>query len=118
MDEQGYLFIVDRIKDMIITGGENVYPREIEELLYTRPEVQECAVVGLPNLEWGEQVTAYIVPTPGLAIDPQVLNSFLKKRLSAYKVPKSYRIVEDFPKSAAGKILKRELKKAGAQETP
>ena len=61
-NEDGYLYIVDRLKDMIITGGENVYPREVEELLYTRPEVQECAVVGLPDRDWGERISAFIVP--------------------------------------------------------
>ena len=109
-DDNGYLFIVDRIKDMIITGGENVYPREVEEVLYTRPEVQECAVIGLPDPEWGERVTALIIPQPGKTIDMKELNVYLKSRLSSFKVPKEYHMVEDFPKSPAGKILKRELR--------
>jgi long-chain acyl-CoA synthetase len=115
LDENGYLFIVDRIKDMIITGGENVYPREVEELLYTYPDVQECAVVGLPDPEWGERVTAYLILKPGKVIDSNELKSFLKSHLSPYKVPKDYRTVRDFPKSSTGKILKRELRKAAAQ---
>lgn len=111
LDEDGYLFIVDRIKDMIITGGENVYPREVEEVLYTRQEVEGCAVVGLPDKEWGERVTAFISPKPGQKIVPEELKTFLKSRLSPFKVPKEYIVMSELPKSPAGKILKRELKK-------
>jgi long-chain acyl-CoA synthetase len=112
LDRDGYLFIVDRIKDMIITGGENVYPREVEEVLYTRPEVQEVAVVGIPDREWGERVVAFIVARQGHSLDVPAMKSFLKSRLSPFKVPKEYIVVEELPKNAAGKILKRELKKA------
>lgn len=111
LDSGGYLFIVDRLKDLIITGGENVYPREIEEVLYTLPEVEECAVIGLPDVEWGEKVTAMIVPAQGRTIDADRLKVSLKKLLSAYKIPKEVRVVEKLPKSPAGKILKRELRK-------
>lgn len=110
-DPDGYLYIVDRLKDLIITGGENVYPREVEEQLYTRPEVGECAVIGLPDKEWGERVTAFIVKKPNYPIIPEELKSFLKSRLSPFKVPKEYVAVSELPKSPAGKILKRELKK-------
>ncbi len=112
LDEDGYLFIVDRLKDMIITGGENVYPREIEEVLYTRPEVQECAVVGVPDREWGERVVAFIKLKEGHGLDTPALKAFLKSRLSPFKVPKEYIAVEELPKNAAGKILKRELRNA------
>ena len=98
-DADGYLYIVDRLKDMIITGGENVYPREVEEVLYTRKEVEECAVVGLPDKEWGERVTAFIVPKPGQKVVPEELKSFLKTRLSPFKVPKEYIILNELPKS-------------------
>jgi long-chain acyl-CoA synthetase len=111
IDEDGYLYIVDRLKDMIITGGENVYPREVEEVLYTRPEVLECAVVGLSDPEWGERVTAFIVPRQDRQIDPDSLKDYLKARLAAFKVPKEYIVVEELPKSGAGKVLKREIKK-------
>jgi long-chain acyl-CoA synthetase len=111
LDGDGYLYIVDRIKDMIITGGENVYPREVEEVLYTRQEVEGCAVVGIPDKEWGERVTAFITPKPGQKIVSEELKTFLKSRLSPFKVPKEYIVVNEFPKSPAGKILKRELKK-------
>jgi long-chain acyl-CoA synthetase len=110
-DDNGYLFIVDRLKDMIITGGENVYPREVEEVLFTSDEVEECAVIGIPDREWGERVVAFIIPRPGKAFDKSELHAYLKSRLSPFKVPKEYRLVSDLPKNPAGKILKRELKK-------
>jgi len=114
-DDQGYLYIVDRLKDMIITGGENVYPREVEEVLFTREEVEECAVIGLPDPEWGERVAAFIIPRQGKTFDKNALHSYLKSHLSPFKVPKEYRLVNDFPKSPAGKILKRELRKAATE---
>jgi len=110
LDKDGYLYIVDRLKDMIITGGENVYPREVEEILYGREEVLECAVLGLPDKEWGEIVTAFIVPKEGQIIESEALKSFLKTRISSFKIPKKYIVLDQLPKSPAGKILKRELK--------
>ena len=109
-DPAGYLFIVDRLKDMIITGGENVYPREVEEVLYTYAEVEECAVIGVPDREWGERVTACIVPKKGGSVVPDELKAFLKARLSAFKVPKDYIQLKELPKSSTGKILKRQLR--------
>ena len=111
LDRDGYLFIVDRLKDLIITGGENVYPREVEEVLFQRPEVAECSVVGLPDAEYGERVTAVLVPAPGQAIDPVALKDYLKQRLSGFKVPKQFVVTDNLPKSPAGKILKRQIKK-------
>ncbi|UCF72144.1 MAG: AMP-binding protein [Deltaproteobacteria bacterium] len=110
-DDDGYLYIVDRLKDMIITGGENVYSREVEEVLYTRPEIQECAVIGLPDREWGERVTAFILLRSGEPFDKDTLHAYMKSRLAPFKVPKEYVTVDDFPRSPAGKILKRELRK-------
>jgi len=110
-DEDGYLFIVDRLKDMIITGGENVYPREVEEALYTHPDVQECAVVGLPDKEYGERVTAFIIAKKDLKPDPAELKAYLKTKLAGFKVPKEYIQVDELPKTPAGKILKREIRK-------
>jgi long-chain acyl-CoA synthetase len=109
-DPAGYLYLVDRLKDMIITGGENVYPREVEEVLYTYSEVEECAVIGVPDREWGERVTACIVPKAGCSVVPETLKAFLKTRLSAFKVPKTYIQVAELPKSSTGKILKRRLR--------
>jgi len=111
-DEDHYLYIIDRIKDMIITGGENVYPREIEEVLYRRPEVGECSVIGVPDKEYGEKVVACIVPKQkNVQIDPAELKSFLKKHLTPFKVPKEYITLDELPKGSTGKTLKRELKK-------
>jgi long-chain acyl-CoA synthetase len=110
MDEDGYLYIVDRLKDMIISGGENVYPREVEEVLYTRPEVLECAVVGLPDEEYGERVTAFIVERGGHEVDATLLRDFLKARLAGFKVPKQFIVVDELPESTAGKVLRRAIR--------
>jgi long-chain acyl-CoA synthetase len=112
LDDNGYLFIVDRLKDMIISGGENVYSTEVEEVLYAFPSIQECAVIGTPDKEWGEKVIAFILPKPDQTIDQKELKEFLKARLSAYKVPKRFFMVEDFPRSPAGKLLKRKLRES------
>ena len=112
LDDNGYLFIVDRLKDMIITGGENVYSLEVEEVLYTYPDIQECVVLGMPDKEWGESVTAFILPKPGLTIDERGVIDFSKARMSAYKVPKRVITVDDFPRTPAGKVLKRELRES------
>ncbi|MGD9364900.1 MAG: AMP-binding protein [Desulfobacteraceae bacterium] len=116
IDSEGYLFIVDRIKDMIITGGENVYPREVEEILYTHPDVSECAVIGLPDPEWGEKTTAVIVTKSGKAMDYTEVKAYLKAQLSPFKVPKVYRFVDELPKSPTGKILKRMLRQDLSEE--
>ncbi|MGD9113901.1 MAG: AMP-binding protein [Desulfobacterales bacterium] len=112
IDANGYLFIVDRIKDMIITGGENVYPREVEEILYAQSDISECAVIGLPDSKWGEKVTAVIVTKTGQPFDSAEIKRNLKLHLSAFKVPKEYRFVSELPKSPTGKILKRVLKQS------
>jgi long-chain acyl-CoA synthetase len=111
IDDKGFLYIVDRLKELIITGGENVSPREVEEVLYTVPEVEECAVVGLPDREWGERVAAFITLKPGQTVGTDQVKAFLKTRLAPFKVPKEYVIVSELPKSPAGKILKREIKR-------
>jgi len=116
-DEDGYLYIIDRIKDMIITGGENVYPREIEEILYKRLEVGECSIIGLPDKEYGERVTACIVlKQKGQQLDPKEVKSFLKGHLAPFKVPKEFIVLDVLPKSSTGKILKRELKEQIVQQ--
>jgi long-chain acyl-CoA synthetase len=110
LDEDGYLFIVDRLKDMVISGGENVYPREVEEVLYGHRDIEECAVIGVPDKEWGERVTAFVILKPQVAVMPEDLKSYLKQRLAPYKIPKNFIAVREFPRSPAGKILKRQLK--------
>ena len=112
LDEDGYLYIVDRIKDMIISGGLNVYPTEVEEVLYTHAAVEECAVIGMPHVEYGEAVTAFVKIKQGLACSEADLIGFCKERIASYKAPKKIMFVEELPKSPAGKILKREIRKS------
>lgn len=110
-DEEGYLYIVDRIKDIIITGGENVFPKEVEEVLYAHEAVNECAVVGWPHPEYGEAVTAFLTLKQGKTAEEETLIRYCKERLARYKVPKKINIVNELPKSPQGKILRRELRK-------
>jgi long-chain acyl-CoA synthetase len=110
-DEEGYLYIVDRIKDIIISGGENVFPREVEEVLYSHDAVNECAVVGRPHSEFGEAVTAFVTLKEGKIADEEEMIRFCKERLARYKVPKKIHFLKELPKSPQGKILRRELKK-------
>ena len=109
-DEEGFYYIVDRKKDMIITGGENVYPTEVEAVLYKHPAVREAAVVGLPDPVWGEAVCAVISFKPGQTAETEDLRAYLRENLARYKVPKTFVIVEDVPKSGAGKIVRAEAK--------
>jgi long-chain acyl-CoA synthetase len=110
MDALGYLTLVDRSKDMIISGGSNIYPREIEEVLLTHPLVAECAVIGVPHPEWGELPYAFIVPV-GPAPERAALDDLCLSNLARYKRPRDYMFLNDLPKSAYGKILKTELRK-------
>jgi long-chain acyl-CoA synthetase len=110
MDEDGYFFIVDRKKDMIIRGGYNVYPREVEEVLYEHPAVLEAAVVGVPDTKMGEEVGAAVVLRPGAEATADDVRSFVKERVAAYKYPRHIWFVDELPKGPTGKILKREIK--------
>ncbi len=109
VDEDGYFFIVDRKKDMIIRGGYNVYPREIEELLYEHPAVAEAAVVGIPHPELGEEVGAAVGLKAGASATPEELQAFVKEQVAAYKYPRHVWLVQELPKGPTGKILKREI---------
>lgn len=109
MDEDGYFYVVDRKKDMIIAGGFNIYPREIEEVLYEHPEVQEVVAAGIPDPYRGETVKVYIVLKEGASTTEEELNEFARKHLAAYKVPRLYEFREELPKTAVGKILRRAL---------
>jgi acyl-CoA synthetase (AMP-forming)/AMP-acid ligase II len=111
-DDDGYLYIVDRKKDMILTGGENVYPREVEEVLYEHPAVVEAAVIGAPDPKWGEKVVAVIVAREGHDVDEAELIAFTRERIASYKKPKHVVFIETLPRNASGKILKRELRDA------
>ncbi|QEH93102.1 long-chain fatty acid--CoA ligase [Dermacoccus abyssi] len=116
LDADGYLRIVDRAKDLIIRGGYNVYPREVEEVLYEHPDVVETAVVGIPDDTYGEEVGAVVVLRPDATPDPEALRAWLKERLSAYKVPHLYRFADELPKGATGKILKRAIEWSDNEE--
>src|SRR3954447_24800727 len=109
VDEDGYFFIVDRKKELIIRGGYNVYPREIEEVIYTHPAVREAAVVGVPHDELGEEVAAAVAVRDGEEVSPDELRAFVKERVAAYKYPRQIWLVDDLPKGPTGKILKREI---------
>jgi fatty-acyl-CoA synthase len=111
-DKEGYYYIVDRKKDMFISGGENIYPAEIEKALYQHHEVHQCAVVGIPDPKWGEVGVAFVVCKPEANISESDIEKFLSGKLARYKIPKQYIFVESLPISAAGKILKRELRKS------
>ncbi|GEM87608.1 long-chain-fatty-acid--CoA ligase [Meiothermus granaticius] len=116
MDEDGYFYIVDRKKDLIIAGGYNIYPREVEEVLYSHPAVQEAAVVGVPDPYRGETVAAFVVLKPGQSVTADELDQFCRQQLAAYKVPHIYKFRSELPKSAVGKILRRELREMAAKE--
>ena len=109
MDENGYFYVVDRRKDMIIAGGYNIYPREVEEILYENEGVQEAVVAGIPDPYRGETVKAYIVLKEGYTVDEAELNAYCRKHLAAYKVPRIYDFRNELPKTAVGKILRRQL---------
>ncbi|WP_326543329.1 acyl-CoA synthetase [Pseudorhodoferax sp.] len=110
MDEDGYLFIVDRIKDMIVTGGENVYSVEVESAVAAHPAVASCAVIGVPNDQWGELVHAFIVRKPGASVDEAAIVAHCKERIAGYKCPRQVSFIDAMPLSGAGKILKTQLR--------
>ncbi len=109
-DERGYLYLVDRRSDMIVTGGYNVYPREVEDVLLTHAAVAECAVVAAPDPTWVEAVVAYVVFGPGQSASEDELRAFVRERLAGYKVPKRVTVLAEIPKSAVGKVLRRALR--------
>ncbi|MFI1509047.1 long-chain fatty acid--CoA ligase [Streptomyces sp. NPDC020597] len=110
VDEDGYVHIVDRIKDMIISGGENVYPAEIEDLLLAHPDIVECAVIGVADDKWGEVPRAVVVPREGVTLDPDQVLASLAGRLAKYKIPKSVAIADELPRTASGKLLKARVR--------
>ncbi len=114
VDEEGYLFLTDRIKDMIVSGGENVYPVEVEEALAQHADVADVAVIGVPDGHWGEAVKALVVPRPGAQPAAEDLIAFARERLAGYKLPRSVEFVDEFPRTPSGKVLKRELRRLHA----
>jgi len=115
MDERGYCTVEGRLKDMIIRGGENIYPRELEELLFRHPSVGEVAVVGLPDAKWGEQVAAFLRPKPGQRIDKDELSGYMREHLAPHKTPRHWFVLDAFPLTGSGKIQKFKLRERWMQ---
>jgi len=111
MDEDGFVYIRDRVKDMIVSGGENVYPAEVESALYGHPDVSECAVIGVPDDKWGEAVKAIVIRRPGTTLDAAALIAYARQHIAGYKAPKSVDFVDVLPRNASGKLLKNVLRK-------
>lgn len=111
LDEDGYLYLYDRVKDMIVSGGENIYPVEVENALHEHPAVRDCAVIGVPDPRWGEAVKAVIVQEPGHEVTAEELIAFARERMAAYKAPKSIDFIDALPRNPSGKILKKELRR-------
>jgi long-chain acyl-CoA synthetase len=116
LDEDGYLTLADRSKDVIISGGTNIYPREVEEVLLTHESVHEVSVVGRPSEEWGEDVVAFVVPAPGAEVEPVQLDAHCLDNMARFKRPKDYIAVPELPKNNYGKVLKTELRKRLQEE--
>jgi fatty-acyl-CoA synthase len=116
MQPDGYYRITGRLKDMIIRGGENIYPREIEEFLYTHPAVEEVQVVGVPDVKYGEQVLAWIKARTGHQINEDEIRDFCRQGLAYFKVPKYLKLVESFPMTVTGKIQKYKIRELAIQE--
>ncbi|KPK94073.1 MAG: hypothetical protein AMJ94_02280 [Deltaproteobacteria bacterium SM23_61] len=109
-DEEGFIYVVDRKKDMIISGGENIYSAEVEAVLLTHPKIKEAAVIGVPDPKWGEAVKAFVVLEPGEKATEEEIIEFCLENLARYKRPKSVEFIPALPRSATGKVLKRELR--------
>ena len=118
MDEEGYLRITGRLKDMILRGGENVYPREVEEFLMGMPEVRDVQVVGIPSRRYGEEVGAFIIPRPGCTVRPEDVRDFCRGRIGWHKIPRYIAMLEEFPQTANGKVQKYKLRELAAQLFP
>ena len=116
MDEDGYLAIVGRIKDMIVRGGENIYPREIEEFLYTHPLIEDAQVIGVPSDTYGEEVMAWVKPKTGATLSEEELAEFCRGQIATFKIPRYWKLVDSFPLTVTGKIQKYKMREAVAQE--
>ena len=116
MDDDGYVSIVGRIKDMIIRGGENVYPREVEEFLYTHPDVADAQVIGVPSAKYGEEVMAWVKPRPGATLDEAALTAFCRGEIATFKIPRYWKIVDAFPMTVTGKVQKFRMREVAAAE--
>lgn len=110
VDEDGFYYICDRLKDMVISGGENVYPAEVESVLYRHPAVAEAAVIGAPDARWGERVVAIVALRPGTSLTLEELQNFARQSLAGYKIPRELRVVDALPRNPTGKVLKGQLR--------
>jgi fatty-acyl-CoA synthase len=115
VDKEGFVYIVDRKKDMIISGEENIYPAEIEQVLYSHPKIQEAAVIGVPDEKWGESVKAVVVCKPGEKLTEEEVIAFAKQHLASYKKPKQVVFIDQLPRNASMKVLKKELRQKYGQ---
>jgi len=111
LDADGYIYIYDRVKDLIISGGENIYPAEVESALFGHPAVADVAVIGVPDDKWGEAVKAMVVKRPGAEVSSDELIAYARERIAHYKAPRTVDFVDALPRTPTGKILKRELRK-------
>jgi fatty-acyl-CoA synthase len=116
MDDEGYIKIVGRIKDLIIRGGDNIYPREVEEFLYTHPAIEDAQVIGVPSETYGEEVMAWIKPRPGTALKGEELAAFCRGKIATYKIPAFWRFVDSFPMTVTGKIQKYRMREISIEE--
>jgi fatty-acyl-CoA synthase len=118
MDEYGYVTITGRIKDMIIRGGENIYPREIEEYLYTMPGIADVQVAGVPSRKYGEEVGAFIILKDGVTMEPEEVRDFCRGQIAWHKIPKYIAFVKEFPLTTSGKVQKYKLRELAAKLFP
>jgi fatty-acyl-CoA synthase len=116
IDEEGYVKIVGRIKDMIIRGGDNVYPREVEEFLYTHPKVEDAQVIGVPSATYGEEIMAWVKPKAGATLEEDELSAFCRGKIATYKIPKYWKIVDSFPMTVTGKVQKFKMRELSVAE--
>ncbi|HET8976897.1 MAG TPA: AMP-binding protein, partial [Solirubrobacteraceae bacterium] len=116
MDDDGYVNIVGRIKDMVIRGGENVYPREVEEFLYGHPDIADVQVIGVPDERYGEELMAWVIPRPGATVEPEAVRAFCRDRIAHYKVPRYVKLVDAFPMTVTGKVQKFKMREQAIDE--
>jgi len=116
MDEEGYINVVGRIKEMIIRGGENIYPREIEEFLYAHPDISEVQVIGVPSEKYGEEVMAWVKPSEGAHLSGEELTNYCRGRIATYKIPRYWKFVDDFPMTVTGKVQKFRMREMAVVE--
>jgi fatty-acyl-CoA synthase len=116
MDEHGYVIITGRLKEMIIRGGENIYPREIEEFLYSYPGIKDVQVIGVPSEKYGEEVMAWIIPHDGTQLDADAIKTYCRGQIAGFKVPKYIKFVDSFPTTVTGKVQKFIMRQMATEE--